>query len=229
MKRFHWSVVVSLACTSLLHAQYGFQGPWRSNSQAPGEIVGVNHANANPTIVGNGGNGVMLGSVSGTGITSANDDAIFASVAGSVFKVARTTDLLPGLTDVAYGSLDGRWPIYNGSSILFYTSLTGAGTTTNSNEAFIYGNPSSLQILARKGDAVTGLTNVNYSHGSATFRMNSSGTAAFMTNLVGTGTTGSTNQGIALGTPGNLSLAVRKGMPHQGSLPPRLPVLIRPR
>lgn len=203
-------MLLSMSCCTA-HAQYSFWGPWRSGQQATGEISGINYANANPPVVGLGGNGMMLGSVSGTGITTANDDVIFASVANSVFKVARTTDPAPGLTNVAFGDLNGKWPIYNGTQIAFYSPLTGTGTTTADNEAFWYGNPASLQLLARKGDPVTGLTNVNYNHGIQTFRMNAGGTVAFFTNLTGAGTTGSTNQGIAVGTPANLGLTIRKG------------------
>lgn len=191
-------------------APFTYYAPFRSNAPATGFGSGVNFANANAMAVGVGGSGAVLGSVSGTGITTANDDGIWANMGLSFFLVARTTDPAPGLSGVFFGDMNGRQPINNGPNLLFWSTLTGA-VTTNDNEAYWIGPPNSPQVLVRKGDAVTGLTNVNYNLGNLPHRLNANNQVAFITNLVGSGVTGSTNQGIALGSTGNITLAVRRG------------------
>src|SRR5262249_51208071 len=61
-----------------------------------------------------------------------------------------------------------------------------------------------------KGDAVANLPGVTYTMGNFTPRMNSSGEVALFTQLGGT-STGSNDFGIAVGTPGNVQVVVRKG------------------
>src|SRR5947208_15125060 len=134
-------------------AQVAYFAPVRTGQQALGMAPGITFANANSPAVGLGGNGAYLMSVSGTGITTANDDGIWANVGTTVYKLARNTDPIPSLPGVAWGDLIGKQPIANGAQVFFYAPLAGSATAAD-NESYWYGPADNLQLLVRKGDPV---------------------------------------------------------------------------
>ena len=100
-------------------------------------------------------------SMSGTGVVTTNDTALFGGAPGGLVLFVREGDLAPsgGATMSSSFSSPSSQPTGLNASgrVLFQTSLTGgdvSGTTNNS--AWISGTPGSLDWVQRKGDTVLG-------------------------------------------------------------------------
>ncbi len=100
-------------------------------------------------------------SMSGTGVVTTNDTALFGGLPGSLVMFVREGDLAPsgGSTMSSGFNSPSSQPTGLNSSgrVLFQTALTGgdvSGTTNNS--AWITGTPGALEWVQRKGDTVLG-------------------------------------------------------------------------
>ena len=93
-------------------------------------------------------------------VTSANDQALFAEVAGSISLVARenTTELLAGLTVARFGN----FYMTSESEVIFQSWVTGAGVTLANDSCLCrWTAGGGIEVLAREGAAAPG-TGVNY-------------------------------------------------------------------
>ena len=132
-----------------------------------------------------------------------------AEVSGTLPGVTMRTATLPGLSSAPRLSEDGRR--------LFGTSLFGTGVTTSNDSALYMQAGSGYAIWMREGDAVPGTVGATISStfSSASYQstgVNENGVGWFMADLIGGDVVGSTNnRGLYVGTPGALSLVLRKG------------------
>ena len=156
--------------------------------------------------------------LAGTGVTTANDNALFAGPAGFVNLLAREGDAAPGTT-VLFGNL-GLFPgapVLNDSGLAtFETLLVGGGVTTANDEAIYAGIPGGpLTLVAREASQAAGLpAGVNYgtlTGGNGQVFLNDAGHLVFSTILSGTGVTTTNNEAIFAGPPGALAPVIRKG------------------
>lgn len=96
----------------------------------------------------------------GTAATGRNDSAIYWGVPGNFQILARRGSPVPGtagaLYETAFGSISYQTTQLNGSGVaLFQTTLLGGDVvSTTNNFAWMYGNPSNLTVMLRKGDLV---------------------------------------------------------------------------
>jgi hypothetical protein len=91
-------------------------------------------------------------------VTTADDNALFIGSTGGVTLVNREGDAAPGLPGVLMGTANfaTSYSDYQGGSIAFYSTLTGAGVTVFNDTSMWLGRPGNLQLIAREGDAAPG-------------------------------------------------------------------------
>lgn len=95
-----------------------------------------------------------------TATTGRNDSAIYWGVPGSLQVLARRGSPVPGtagaLYESAFGSISYQTTQLNSSgTALFQATLSGGDVVgTTNNFAWMYGNPSNLTVMLRKGDLV---------------------------------------------------------------------------
>jgi hypothetical protein len=98
--------------------------------------------------------------LAGTGVTTANDQALYAGMSGALALVARLGGAAPdagGATFVKAGTETFTPPSINASGqILFRGHLTGTGVTPTNADAIWFGNPAAPTIAVRGGRAVSG-------------------------------------------------------------------------
>ncbi len=189
----------------------------REGDQAPGQAAGVTFGAVFPTSatpINASGQAVFFSGLTGTGVTTANDTAIWRGSPGNVALVAREGDAAPGTT-VVFGSLAGSTiaPAFNSAGrTAFNGILTGLGVTTANDRGIWTGTPGNLSLLVREGDAVPGtpLGSTVASLGS-TVALNSSGQHLFFANLIGTGITSANDSILLGGTPGSLHKIFAEG------------------
>lgn len=71
----------------------------------------------------------------GTGVTSANDTALWTGLPGAIQLIAREGDTAPGTGGAAFGHISASPRIADDGAVVFTTPLTGAGVTTHNNAA----------------------------------------------------------------------------------------------
>jgi hypothetical protein len=108
-----------------------------------------------------GNNFSFFTTVTGTGVTTANDRAIFSwTPAAGLTTVAREGDVAPNTGGALFGQIGTISPlggailpsISKNGSVAFYVPLTGAGVTTANDTAIFFRDGSGLFLIARKGD-----------------------------------------------------------------------------
>jgi hypothetical protein len=136
----------------------------RKGDQAPGEPAGV-VLNAIGVPITNGNTVGFRTLVTGTGVTSANDAAIFSwSAAGGLTTVAREENVAPGTGGAQFGAIGLSSPIFPTAQALltvgpnghvgFYAPLTGAGVDATNNTGIWVQTADGLQLVVRKGDQI---------------------------------------------------------------------------
>ncbi|MEA3188359.1 MAG: hypothetical protein QOD99_2189, partial [Chthoniobacter sp.] len=191
----------------------------RIGDQAPGMPSGIKYAlfgttNASPPI-NELGQSVFIGSITGTGVTASNNNALWFGTPGNVTLLARTGDQPPG-TAAGAKFQDFSIPTLNSAGqSAFVGFLTGSGVNSTNSSGIWTGTSGNLQLLARAGDNAPGTAsgvNFNIFQGdSTTPQINASGQNAFSAYLSGTGVSEPNDTGIWLGKPGNVKLVAREG------------------
>ncbi len=191
----------------------------RAGNAAPGTGAGINFSSFNyPAAINAAGQVAFFGSLTGGGVTNANDTGLWLGVPGSVALLARTGSQAPGMAaGVNYSGL--------GPAAINATGLSvfGANTSDGSNGLWT-GAPGSVALLARSGGQAPGtpagttfLNFVDSSNVQTRPAINAAGQIAFAGNLTGTGVTGSNISGLWTGTPGNVALLARAGNQAPGT------------
>ena len=132
---------------------------------------------------------------------------------------AEPTGTVPGATmnTASSAGLSGSFRISADGRLLFGISMSGGGVATTNDTGIVVGTPGNFQFLVREGDAAPGtagatITTSFSSPSTQQSGLNAQGRAWFLATLAGGDVVGTTNNtALYLGTPGNLSMVVRKG------------------
>jgi hypothetical protein len=143
-------------------AQANMQLAVRKGDPAPGEPAGV-VLNGIGVPIANGNTVGFRTSVTGTGVTTANDGVIFSwSAAGGLTTVAREGNPAPGTGGALFGALGTASPLGFGQLLTigpnghvgFYAPLTGAGVNTTNDTGIWVQTDAGLRLVVRKGDQI---------------------------------------------------------------------------
>ncbi|MFG0274105.1 MAG: choice-of-anchor tandem repeat NxxGxxAF-containing protein [Phycisphaerales bacterium] len=149
-----------------------------------------------------------------TGAVSATDfTTVYAGTPGALTLVARTGNGAPGFTGLTLASI-GSVRMARDGGLAIDGFLDGPGVDGTNNTAIWSGAPGALTPVARTGDAAPGMpagavfsefTPGGYSVGD------SAGTVVFKARVAGGGVTTADDEGVWVGAPGGLTLALREG------------------
>jgi len=193
----------------------GFSNPQivaRGGSSAPGTPTGVNYGpGLFPTAFNDSGQVAYSASLTGAGVTSSNDHAIYAGSIAAPQLVARTGNAAPGIAAGGNYSLLFAPNLNNMGQTSYLASLTGAGVSTLNDQAIYAGSFAAPQLVARKGNAAPG-TAVGVNYSSLHFPvMNDTGNLVFGAILTGTGVSGLNDRAIYADGFASPQLVARKG------------------
>ncbi len=189
-----------------------------SGDPAPGAGAGVvfttipfNFAVGTP-FMNNSGRVAFLTGLAGTGVTAANDFAVYCGTPGSLSIVAREGAAAPELAGLTIATITDA-PLFGGSdAVSFRATLAGAGVTA-ANDAVLYaGAAGALTLAAREGASAPGDPGSLYS----TF---STAAVSQTTTLAYGGTYTSGVAGLWAGIPGSITSFARVGLPAPGFPP----------
>lgn len=156
--------------------------------------------------------------VGAAGLTTSYEQTAFGQ-APVYRKVIGTGDRVPGTpADVTYSSFN-RLSVGNDGQFFIQAQLSGTSVTNENGLAYIGGNSSSPQLIARNGDQAIGLpAGVTYTslYGFAQF-MAPDGGYSFGAGLAGPGIDTTNNTALYLGNGGTTAIAVRKGEAAPGA------------
>jgi MYXO-CTERM domain-containing protein len=124
----------------------------REGDVAPGTAPGVNYTAAGDTHLGGGGHVIFRGGVTGAGVTSANNDAVFTGLPGAIRLLAREGDVAPGLSDGARFSFFEPPTINAAGQVAMLSFLQGPGLNFETNIALVAADTDGeLFTIARAG------------------------------------------------------------------------------
>lgn len=184
----------------------------REGDAAPGTPAGVHYAFFDPPVLNDVGQAAYFADLAGSGVTFANNEAIYGGPLAAPQLVARTGNAAPGtMLGVNYSFLDP--PALNDlGQIAYGASLTGVSVTNATDRAIYAGTLAAPQLVARTGDYAPGtFGGVRYSSLSRQPVLNDLGQAAFFARLSGFGVTDSNDEAIYAGLLGNFQLVARTG------------------
>src|SRR5205814_2368973 len=96
------------------------------------------------------------GVLTGSGVTTNNDLAIWSGTPGSLKMAVRKGDAAAGAAlGVKYGLL-GDPALNNVGQLAFKSSLTGSGVSTGNDQGIWVGSPGAITLAGRKGAAAAG-------------------------------------------------------------------------
>jgi hypothetical protein len=134
----------------------------RTGTQAPGQAAGTVVSEIDYSYsINNSGYQTFNGRLAGTGVTTANDSMMFASLPGGPVIFAREGLQAPGLASgIVFDSME--WDdtplavIGAGNRIMMNATLKGNGVTTATDSGLWAGTANSMQLLARESGPVPG-------------------------------------------------------------------------
>jgi hypothetical protein len=186
----------------------------RRGDAAPGAGAGVTYANFNTASfrLSDTGQATYTAALSGAGVTSANDIAIYAGDLTAPQPVARAGDPAPGTAmDVTYGVLVEN-SLNDAQQVAYRTTLTGPGVTSANDIAIYAGSLAAPQLVARENSPAPGApAGVRYFALADPPTLNDGGHVGFVAQLVGTGVTAGNNYAIFAGSAASPQLVAREG------------------
>jgi hypothetical protein len=193
----------------------------------PGLVLGETFGNSSTFdtgVIDDSGKVLFRGRFIGGSVTSLSDRALFyGSNRANLQLVVRAGDpepsgTVPGATlnSASSGGVGSGYRITRNGIMLFGATMSGGAVTTANDTAFYVGTPGSFQILVREGDVATvGGATFSSSFSSPSQQntsLSAAGIAMFKSSLTGGDVVGTTNnEALFVGTPGNLTMVVRKG------------------
>jgi hypothetical protein len=189
----------------------------RKGDPAPGLPAGVFVGSLADPVLNGAGHLALSGTLTGPGVTPADDAALWFGPAQALQVVARKGDSLPGLpagTALAGFSLG---PVINDAGqIALGGLLSGAGVDSSNDQAIWAGLPGGLTLAVREGDAAPGLApGVRFagfgSPGATALLINAGGQLSLRANLDGPGVSGANDTGLWVQESGQWQLVAREG------------------
>lgn len=187
-----------------------------TGDSAPGMPFGVNFNGFETPVFNSAGNTAFIGSLTGNGVESENNESIWSEGSGPLTLVAREGDQAPGLpSGVNFGdfSTDFNRPVLNSAGqSAFLADLVGSDVDNRNARSVWSEGTGTLALVARAGERAPG-TPAGVKFGSfQNLVLNSAGQTAFMGHLSGSGVDSLNNSGIwAEDRAGVLKLIVREG------------------
>lgn len=186
----------------------------RVGDQAPGCPAGVVIQSLSDADLNANGQVAFSARLSGTGVTTQNDSAIFSGSSAALTVVARKGSPAATLSStISYGDLST--PAFaDDGSIAFIAKLVGTAVSATNDSAVFLGKPSALAIFAREGNAMPAAEpGTFYDEMFSTYgpTLNNSGVVAYDFNLLGAGVTSANNRAIVMGTSSSIAIVARKG------------------
>jgi hypothetical protein len=176
----------------------------RRGDQVPGMAAGVVNNGSTPRL-NEQGRAVILAGLSGTGITSANNSALFLTKPGDSTpwqKLVQTGDAVPGTSaGVSFSGLSVLGSTSAGN-VLVLGTVTGTGVTSANSTGIWVDSGGVLSLLARNGDPAPGDTTRTFAFPTSSvsiIHMDAQGDVAFATPV-----SGALRSGIWAGKPGSL-------------------------
>jgi hypothetical protein len=193
----------------------------REGNQAPGTDAGVVFADlsaldSRPPALNGTGTVAFAASLAGPGVDDFNRRGIWVGNATGLQLVVRSGDPAPGTDPGVNFFTLGDPALNNAGQLAFSASLIGGGLPFNTGGIWS-GLPGSLGLVARVGLPAPGTDAGTVFSGLSAPILNGAGDVAFHATLAGPGVTPANNQGIWIGSPGNLRLLVRQGAPAPGT------------
>jgi hypothetical protein len=202
----------------------------RWNDPAPGlpglllsNSTGTQGIGSSISISPSGGYALWSSSLSGPGVITTNDSALFRSSPGGHSLIAREGDPAPGTAGAVYfdnkSGDNVNWQfakINRQGTVLFYSELAGGDVVVGINDfAYFTGTPGAVSMLLRQGDTV--LAGVTAAGLGSVLQLDNTGRVLYTLPLAGAGVTTANNDSALLYTPGSGStLLVPEGNPAPG-------------
>ena len=133
-----------------------------TGKQAAGMPNGVTYSSLYFPLIDSAGQFAFIAELSGSGVSSSNDSALFLGQPGAFIPVAREGDHAPGTPDgVRYSSFEGRnrFMAWNAQGqFAFPAGLSGPGITSSNNQGIWFGENNSVSLVTRTGNLADGLS-----------------------------------------------------------------------
>lgn len=178
------------------------------------------------------GQTILCTRLAGAGVMAdVNDNAVLVGGAGGFSIALRGGDPAVALGlphDATFGAVWDNWParINDFGEILLFTALKGTGVSgtlnTGNHTALWKGPPGSLRMIARRADAAPGIAGVTLLLSTSLtpvldhLALSSSGDAAFISTLAGSGVTTTNDTALYVHLAGSNQLVVREGAQAPG-------------
>ena len=159
----------------------------REGSQAVGTAAGVEFATLIDPTMNNSGQSAFRATLSGAGVTAANDEGVWSQKLGLLGLIARAGNAAPGTpAGVNFDRFTAGYPSINDAgNVSFRGILAGAGVTTANDSGLWVERGGAVALVAREGNQAAGLeAGTNYGSFSEPV-LNSAGQTAFVASLVG--------------------------------------------
>jgi hypothetical protein len=208
----------------------------RWNDPAPG-LPGLSLINSALTqgihsavsISPSGGYTIWSSPLSGPGVTTTNNTALFGSSPSGSFLIAREGSPAPGTAGAVYSAIFGNTSgslqadyqfakINRHGTVLFDSQLAGGDVVgTTNNLAYFTGTPGAVSLMRRQGDTVLPGPVTAAALGFGT-QLDNDGRVLYNLTLAGAGVTAANNSSLWLYTPGSgHTLLAREGDPAPGT------------
>lgn len=159
----------------------------REGTQAVGTAAGVEFATLFDSTMNNSGQSAFRATLSGAGVTAANDDGVWSQKQGLLGLIARAGNAAPGTpAGVNFDRFTAGLPSINDAgNVSFRGIVAGAGVTTANDTGLWVERSGALSLVAREGNQAAGLeAGTNFSAFSDPV-LNAAGQTAFVATLVG--------------------------------------------
>jgi hypothetical protein len=190
----------------------------RAGSQAAALAPGVNYFHFGPPPALNPAGGIAFeATLSGTGVNSSNDAAVWQGNPGSLRLVTREGNQAPG-TPAGVNFKQMNTPVLNGAGqTAFSAFLTGSGVDLSNDYGIWSEGGGSLALVARSGSPAAGTASGVVFSGFFPPVLNAAGKVAFKGVLAGTGVSSANDHGLWSEASGSLQLVAREGNPAPGT------------
>ena len=189
----------------------------RNGSPAPGTPAGVNFRSVSLSTLNATDQTAFSSSLSGSGVTGANDSGIWLGSAGNLELIAREGSQVPGAANgVNFGSLSA--PVINAAGqTAFRGEMFGPGVFTTNNAGIWSEGSGNLSLVARSGDQAPGTPDGVLLSSFGNPLINAAGQTAFTAGLAFGGVNSTNNWGIWSDSSGQLELVARSGNQAPGT------------